>query len=104
VTECNLRATPSHKILTYYPKRESRKPWKKIKGIYIEIVVLNVLVFMGQNAFLKSLECAAVAKGFDLANVLFICTIFNLTEEFLGSFSLPGVLYFSCTHSGSYGV
>jgi len=68
------------------------------------IVVLNVFMFMGQNAFPESLECAAIAEGFDLANVLFICTIFNLTEQFLGSFSLPGVLYFSCTHSGSYGI
>jgi len=66
-----------------------------MKGIYFVIVVLNVVMFTGQNAFPKSLECAAIAEGFDLANVLFICTIFNLTEQFLGSFSLPGVLYFS---------
>jgi hypothetical protein len=73
---------------------------------YFVIVVLNVFIFIGKNAFLNSPECAAISEGFDLANpyVLFICTIFNLTEKFLGSFSLPGVLYSSRTRSGSYGV
>lgn len=78
---------------------------KKItKGIYFVIVVLNIFIYIDQNAFPESLECADIAEGFDLANVLFICTIFSVTKQFLGSFSLLGVLYFSCTHSGSYGV
>lgn len=89
-----------------YKLSTTKKPTtlKKIEGIYFVIVVLNVFVFIDQNAIRKSQECAAIAEGFDLANVLFICTIFNLTEQYLGSFSLPGVLYVSRTHSGSCGV